>query len=320
MSKLWQPGQKFNVDAPRNAADRKQLCGVAIDEIEPYWDSSAAADNHSEFVIAGQTQERQKTVRLWLPYKEATGQNPDTTPQPTGNCVAAAADDVLELLQALAIMAGKRRKFRSIHSSFHYATGRVLIGKNRLRGRPGSIGGWQAAALEQFGATHMELSGLPDYTKKFVDAWGDDRKALGKSFRDFMDPASTHIVGSTARVKPMEGVFDSLSNLHPMTIAGSFGYSMKPGRDGYHEIGKPWSHQMSLWGYSIPDDWVAIKNQWGRAVHGQVIEPGTGLRWPPGFLCVRLSDFARHLRVAECIAFSRFKGFPEQRFDHTLVA
>ena len=316
----WEPKQKFNVPAPRNASERSLLCGVALKEIEPYWDSSAAADAHATFFIAGQTIAREDTVRLWDIFRTVTGKDPDTTPQPTGNCVAAASDDVMELLQATQIFQGERQEFRDIHSSYHYATGRVIIGKNRLRGGAGSIGGWQAAAHKQFGVTEMGLPGLPAYTKRNVDAWGDDREAEGKSFRDFMKPAKERLVKSTARVQSMDQIFDALSNGHPLTIASNRGYSMKPRRDGYHRPSGRWSHQMSLWGYSVSKDWIAIKNQWGRAAHGTLKDFETGEPWPPGFLRVRLSDFeTKHLRGSETIAYSRFEGFPEQRFDHGVL-
>ena len=74
---------------------------------------------------------------------------------------------------------------------------------------------------------------------------------------------------------------------------------------------------MQIWGFSISGDWVAIKNQWGRKIHGVIEDLETGELWPGGFLRVRLDDFEKkHLRGSECIAYSRFQGFPEQRFDY----
>jgi len=317
MSKLWTPKQTFDVPAPRNAKDRALLCGFNERACEEYWASEAASRNHATFFVAGQTKEREDTVRLWDIFRQVTGMDPDVTPQPDGDCVAAGARDTVECLQALEIFKGDREEFREIHPTFHYATGRVLVGKNQLRGSAGSIGGWQATAIKKYGVLDASLPGIPNYNKATSQAWGDDKKVGGVSFRDFMDAAADRVVRETARVKPIEEVFDSLSNKYPLTIAASFGYTMKPNRDGYHRASGSWSHQMSLWGYSISGNWVAIKNQWGRAAHGKLIDFETEEPWPPGFLRVPISDFENHLRRAECIAYSNFDGFPEQLYDYS---
>ena len=231
------------------------------------------------------------------------------------NCVAAGADDAIEVLQCTQIYLGKRAEFKPIYNPYHYATGRVLIGQNRLRGGAGSVGGWQAKALEQYGVIYLR-DGLPAYNKKNVDAWGDDKKAEGQSFRDYMDEASERLVKTTSRVDSMGHLFEALGFLYPLTIASNTGYSMMPGNDGFHRVSGSWSHQMSIWGYSQSKGWIAIKNQWGD-VHGQVKDPETGEPWPRGFICARIEEFERrHFRGSETIAYSDFVGFPARRYDH----
>jgi len=318
MSVRFPSRRRAVVAPPRNAAERKALCGFVESQIEAYWDSAAAADNHRPFFIAGATRERQQTVRGWEIFQKVTGRDPDCIPQPTGDCVAASAGEMVELVQCVDITRGDREEFRDINPAFHYATGRVLVGNNRLRGGPGSIGGWQATALTTHGALAFDDS-QPKYNKRNVDAWGDDRKAEGKSWRDYQQQAADRVIGSTARIQAMLEMFDAQSNGYFQTIASNRGYSLKPegGETGYHVPSGSWSHQMGVWGYSIPFDWVAIKNQWGPKIHGRIRDPETGELWPPGFLKVRLDDFEKkHLRGSECITYSQFDGFPEQRFDH----
>lgn len=320
MTQVWTPSKpRWDNPEPRNAAERAALCGFSLDEVERYWESSAAADNHVEFFIANQTQSRADAVRLWEIFRKVTGTDPDVTPQPDGDCVAAAGRDALEILQACEIDRGDREEFREIHPSFHYATSRVLIGKNRLRGGAGSVGGWLATALERYGCLDQSLPGVPRYDKKTSKAWGDDRKAYGRSFRDFMESAADRVVKSTARVRTEDQVADALSNRYPVTIAARFGYRMKPDREGFHRVGTPWNHQMTVLGYSRRRDWWAIKNQWGPRIHGVLIDFDTDEQWPGGFLRVRGNDFERHLGRSEAIAYSDFQGFPEQRFDHSFM-
>jgi len=316
----WKSKRLHDVTPPRNAVERLRLCGFSLQQAIDYWDSSEAADNHRAFFIAGQTQKRPNTVRLWQMYRRVTGCDPDTSPQPTGDCVAASARDTLEFLQACEIDDGERETYRDLFAPYHYATGRVLIGKNRLRGGAGSIGGWQAAAIEQYGCLEMSQN-VPAYNKRNVDAWGDDRAAEGQSFRDYIEHASARVVKATARVTTLSEVFDAIANKYPCTIASNRGYKMRPDRDGYHRPAGRWSHQMSIVGYSIAHDWVAIKNQWGAGAHGTLIDNETGEQWPGGFLRVHIDDFERsHLRGSETIAYSRFEGFPEQTFDHSQIA
>jgi hypothetical protein len=297
------------------------LCGWA-GEREAEAAKDAMADRLVPFAISG-PMERKKSVRLWEVYRRVTGQEPDLTPQPTGNCVAASADDVIELLQAIEIAAGERESYRDIYNPYHYATGRVIIGKNRLRGGAGSIGSWQAEAIKQYGVISTQESGLPKYSKRNCDAWGDDREADGRSFRDYLDKGKEHPVKTWAFCETMDKVKDALSAGYPITIASNRGYTMKPGRDGFHRPSGNWAHQMSIWGYDETGKaWVAIKNQWGD-VHGQVRDPNTGDPWPKGFICVPMEDFERqhlNLRGVETIAYSGFLGFPPLNFDYGAMA
>ena len=70
------------------------------------------------------------------------------------NCVAASADDIVELTQCVQILVNGGT-FKPIYNPFHYATGRVLVGKNQLRGGAGSMGSWQAKALELYATTKI---------------------------------------------------------------------------------------------------------------------------------------------------------------------
>ena len=316
------PTQKLaTVPGPRNAAERSRLCGVALDAIEPYWDTQTAANNHATFFIVGAIEPRKDTVRGWELFRAVTGRDPGTIPQPTGNCVAASAEEIVELTQCVDILRGDREVFTEINSSYHYATGRVIIGQNRLKGSPGSIGGWQASAVTRHGTLALN-NDHPEYNKGNVDAWGDDRKAEGKSFRDYIDEAAPRTIGTTARVTSMTEIMDAQSSGYFQTIASNRGYSRKPkgGETGWHVPSGRWSHQMSLWGYSISHEWVAIKNQWGPKIHGRIRDPETQELWPAGFLKVRMDDFEKkHLRGSECITYSQFAGFPQKRFDYSVL-
>ena len=95
---------------------------------------------------------------------------------------------------------------------------------------------------------------------------------------------------------------------------------MQPDREGFHKPSGTWFHQMSIVGYSKSRGWIAIKNQWGD-LHGDLIDFETGEEWPPGMLRVRIEDFEKyHFKGSETISYSRFVGYPQRRFDHSLLS
>lgn len=324
MSQIWTPVPKHLIQpqAPVNFEARKDLMGWgpinASNEERIRFAGQAFEELVAEFLpffIAGQTQSGAgKTVRAWDIFRKVVGHDPDLTPQPTGNCVAAASDDVVEGTQAIQIAAGANFSWRPIYNPFHYYTGRELVGKGRLRGGAGSVGSWQFTAHKLYGA--KELTGnLPAYNKRNVDAWGDGKAAEGQHPKDFMDEAAPRLIKGGAQVTTWPELRDALyGGPFLATIANNRGYTMKPDKDGYHRPSGNWSHQRSLWGYAESGkDWMAIKNQWGD-VHGEIRDFETGELWPKGFLRVRLEDFIKYdlgMPGTECIIYSGFEGFPE---------
>lgn len=318
------------VKAPTNNAERWQLCGWAGPDAATAAMSRIVADGPDAGKVFGDTFHRfavtgggpafsgaGKTVRGWEFFRKATGQEPDLTPQPTGSCVACAADDILELTQAVQILHGDLAEFSPIYNPYHYATGRVLIGGNRLRGGAGSLGSWQAKAIEIHGSIPMS-AGLPRYTAANVDAWGDDKPAEGKSFRDFLTLGADHVIRTTAEVQSWEQLRDGMVAGHFATIASNRGYTMKPNSAGFHAPSGSWGHQMSIWGFcdTGANPWVAIKNQWGDTM-GEIRDFETGELWPKGFLRVRLADFVKYhlsMQGAETFIYSGYEGFPALTF------
>jgi hypothetical protein len=309
--------RRFDTVEPKNAAERIQLCGFNASAMEAYWDKNAG--EHATFFLAQQTEPPPDTVRLWTVFQSVTNENPDISPQPTGNCVAAAAADAVEFLQCSEIADGEAEEFRRIYNPYHYATGRVLVMKNSLRGQAGASGGAVAEALTKYGVIEIQ-AGLPKYNKTNVDAWGDGRSADGKDFRTFMEAGAKNLVKTTSRIDSMGHVFEALGSKYPLTIASNRGYSMLPDREGFHKPSGSWSHQMSIVGYSKSRGWIAIKNQWGD-LHGDLKDFETGEEWPPGLLRVRIEDFEKyHFKGSETISYSRFVGYPQRRFDHSLLS
>jgi len=265
------------------------------------------------FFVAGQTTSGAgKCARLHKVVEKVTGKSLDIGPQLTGDCVANSSRMTAQIRSCFEIAKGDFEQYKRLFCPFHYATGRVLIGKNQLRGGGGSIGGWQAEANAKYGWLAEEQNGGLVYSKEIAEAWGDDRKYQGKSFRDFMDLADDSTLETWARIQSWNEGRDGLYHGYPLTIGSNRGYTMKPDQDGFHRPSGNWSHQLTIYGFweNVKVPAVGIGNTWGD-VHGEVHDPETGELLPKGTLLVRLEDFVKyHLTAAaECIAYSSIKGF-----------
>lgn len=253
------------------------------------------------------------TTRLWELVRKVLGEDTRNYPQETGDCVSFGAKNAIEYLACTEITSGDAEQFRSIFPPYLYATGRVLIGDNRLRGSAGSLGSWMAAAVMEYGTIASGAEGVPDYSGRLADQWGD-----GADFRDFLDMGDDHPVKSAARLSTWEELCAAIGNGYPCTIASNVGYTMKAGRDGFNRRSGSWPHQMCVVGVS--DDsrrpWAGILNSWGD-VHGRLEDFDTGEPWPIGMLRVSRGDmeYMMRSRGGECFAYSRFDGFPAQDLD-----
>lgn len=304
--------------APKTLEDCKDLCGWAGPNTAEQHRTEVLVDSE-DFEIVGATESSEgKSARLWDVYRSVAKHEPDLTPQPTGCCVADGLADAIDALQCVEIFSGEREEFHPLYSPYLYATSRVLVLNNRLKGGQGSTGSAAAKAIKLYGSIPAR-DGLPTYTKHNIDSWGDGRTADGQDFRDFLDEGDDHPVKTFAYCDVWEAVRDALFNGFPLTIASSRGYQMRAGNDGFHDPSGTWNHQMSIHGYSEegPESqhWVGIKNQWGNQ-HGTIIDFTTGEEWPRGMLRVRKKDFIKYhlgLRGCECICYSGFVGFPSKR-------
>ena len=263
------------------------------------WD--LIGDSFAQFFIAAQTEPTQgRTFRAWDLIRRHLGGDLPKIRQETGDCVAMSAKDLLGVIQILEIENGDDEEYHELFAPYLYAAGRCLIGGDRLKGGAGSFGSWQAKAVEKFGALRADLDGLPGYSGRLADQWGDN----GGNWKRWVDAGDDHRIGSTARIMSWNQLVDAVTNGYLCTMASSHGYHRRRGT---------WEHQMGIWGVS--DDrrkpWVAISNQWGN-VHGLVTDFETDEAWPSGMLRVRPDDLDRLYRSGEIIAYSSFDGFPDR--------
>lgn len=235
-----------------------------------------------------------------------------TCTQIAGLAVAQAGQDTAMLSE---IFKSSRLKFRRIFAPYYYGTSRIYQGGGRLGRQPGSLGSWMFAAAKLYGALFEDENGVPKYSKQIADDWGYDNQYIDK----WRSIASAYPVRSGGKISKWSDLCASIHNGYPVTTASGFGYSMEPGRNGFHIQNTRWDHQMCFVGVDEThrEPYALLLNQWGD-VHGHMEDFETGDRLPPGILRIYRSDAEKHLKYGENYAYSSFDGFPEQRIDKSL--
>lgn len=264
------------------------------------------------FFIAHQLQPTTGGIaRLWDLVRRVLNRDTENYRQETGDCVSFGAKNAIEYVQCAEILRGDLEEFQPVFPPYLYATGRVLVGENRLRGRAGSLGSWMAKAVVEHGVLRSNHDGVPRYSGSIADRWGN-----GDGFQAFLTEGRRHPVRSAARITTWDALVAAIVNGYPCTIASNAGFSMTAGSDGFHHQRGTWPHQMCI--VAISDDarrpWAGLLNSWGDA-HGRVVDFDSGEPWPVGTLRVRRDAIEGMLRTGECFAYSQFDGFPQQNFS-----
>jgi hypothetical protein len=247
--------------------------------------------------------------------RKVLGQDTPNYPQQVGDCVSFGAKNAIEYLMCTEIlMQGDREKFRSIFPPYLYGTGRVQVGGGRISG-DGSLGSWMAEAVVKYGTIASDEQGVPQYSGSVARQWG---RPPGPP-NQFLNVGKNHPVKSAARINNWNELVVAICNGYPCTVACNQGFSMSPGRDGFHAPSGTWAHQMCFIGVDDEhsDPYAIILNSWGDA-HGRLKDFNTGEDLPIGVLRVRKRTVERMIAAQETFAFSNFEGFPEQPISKEL--
>lgn len=284
-----------------------------------------------DFKLFGQTRDTKGRKTLLTDIIRAVlGYDLSIGPQGTGDCVSWGGKHASEVVTCTQIagmavaqqemsikdfIKSARMKFRPIFAPYYYGTGRIYEGGGQLGRSAGSLGSWQFAAAKKYGALFEDIAGVPKYSGAIADQWGADRSILDK----WRATAGVYPVKSGAQINNWDDFCAAIHNGYAVTTASSYGYSMEPGRDGFHIQNTRWDHQMCFVGVdeTYRTEYALLMNQWGD-VHGHLKDFQTSELLPPGVLRVQRSDVEKHLANGENYAYSSFEGFPEQQLDKAL--
>lgn len=235
------------------------------------------------------------------------------------NCVSFGMKHGTEIVSAVEIFQnGEREKFRPIHPSYYYGTGRIYVGGWEST-EDGSLGSWMATAVMKYGSLFADEPGVPAYSAALAGSWGH-RASNGI---DKWKPIAINFpVKSMALIKTWDQLVEAITNGYPCTTASNVGYAMEASSDGFHRQNTNWAHQMLFYGVDNGykngnDPYALLLNNWDD-VHGHLKDFETGEDIPISTLRVRRKDVEKHLRENETFAVSQFVGFPEQKLEKAL--
>lgn len=279
------------------------------------------ADGHfTSFNGFGAAPRGQRKMFLHRANRKVLGKDIPNVPQEDGDCVSQGAKHATETLtntQTIGQAAmtanpqevydNARLVWRPVFAPYYYGTGRLYVGNGQMGNEAGSYGSWQAAAMK-YGTLFADEQECPPYSGYCAVQWGTYRKYIDK----WNPKAKDFIVKTTTKVSAWDAMCDLICAGYPVTTASNIGYSMEPGRDGFHVQNARWGHQMMIYGVdeTYREQYALIMNSWGD-VHGHLKDFETGEDLPIGVLRVKRKDIEKHLTTGENYGYSSFNGFPD---------
>ena len=280
-----------------------------------------AEGNFVKFNGYGAAPRGQRKMFLHRANRKVLGKDIPNVPQEEGDCVAEGAAHATETLtntqtigeaavsqNAQEVYNNARLIWRPVFVPFYYGTGRLYIGNGQMGRGAGSYGSWQAAAMK-YGTLFADEEGCPPYSGYCSSEWGYRRQYIDK----WQPKAKCFVVRTTTKVSTWDALCDLNCAGYPVTTASDIGYSMEPGRDGFHVQNTSWGHQMMIFGVdeTYREQYALMMNSWGD-VHGRLRDfEDSNEELPVGVLRVKRRDIEKHLTTGENYAFSNFNGFPD---------
>jgi intein/homing endonuclease len=225
------------------------------------------------------------------------------------NCVSFGAKNACEYLLCTQIALGNTLdKFRPVFPPYLYGCGRVFVG-HQTDYSDGSVGSWQAEAVQKYGVLAADEPNVPAYAGKVAKAWGGGKGPP----QEFVDLGKKHPVKSAAQVNSWSDLVAAVTNGYPCTVASNQGFQMEPGSDGFHSPHGSWAHQMCIMGVddSYKTPYALILNSWGD-VHGHLKDFDTQEDLPVGVLRVRSDTIESMIKQSDTFAFSHLDWFQDQ--------
>ncbi len=242
------------------------------------WDGIATA-MHTDANPVG------KRYAFWDNVLKLTGKHLPNTNQLLGDCVSASAEMGIEYLLADQIVRiGNLQDYRPVYRPWLYGAGRVLIGKNKIRG-DGSLISWQYEAMQKYGVLAEDEQGLPPYSTSVGRSWGSNQAIL----QPWIEKAAQTKINKYVDIKNFDDIAKAviIGKMFPCIASGQ-GFQMQLKHDttagcSWFVPSGSWMHQMHIPAvdYNPQRPRCFIGNQWGYGAHPGQLDGPNGGGWVP---------------------------------------
>jgi hypothetical protein len=234
-----------------------------------------------------------------------------------GSCVGCGWAATISVAIAAQIAIGKARNqdAPTISPEVIYATSRVDIGKNRVRGSDGSVGAWAAEATAKIGVLAQTKYGQHDLTTYSVPRckqWGDNGIPA-----ELKEQAKANLAKNVTKISSGDEARKALAQGYAIAVCSNQGFgSYGQGgavrdKDGFLAARGNWNHCMSIIGYRADRPGFLILNSWGE---GWVTGPkGKFDDIPEGSFWAEFAVVDRMLKQDDSYCVSGTTGFPKRR-------
>ena len=230
--------------------------------------------------------------------------------QEIGDCVShgwALGIDVLKAVES--VLKKEPEQFLApTATEYLYYTGRVKVGGGKLGNDDGSLGAWQAKAVQDHGvAARLKYDGvdLTEYSGKRAKEWGSPRAAIPPAVES---AGRQHPVQTASLITSYEDARDAIANGYPIPVCSMQGFSETRDGEGFARAQGQWAHCMLF--MAVDDNprrpGLLCMNSWGP----DWITGPKRLGQPDGSFWVEAATVTSMLRQRDSYAISNFKGYP----------
>lgn len=254
-------------------------------------------------------------MMLYQCCRKFLGADTKNYPQQIGDCVSFGAKNACEYLVCVqAILGVAPDEFKPVFPPYLYGCGRVFVGHQNDY-QDGSVGSWQAKAVQVYGVLNADAPNVPAYAGKVAKSWGGGQGPP----QEFVTLGKQHLVKSAAKINSWNDMVAAVTNGYPCTIASDQGFAMQADSSGFHRAQGSWAHQMSVIGvdntYKTP--YAIILNSWGD-VFGHLKDFETSEDLPVGVIRAEAGVVERMIRQGDTFAFSQMDWFQQQKLPADL--
>lgn len=247
----------------------------------------------------------------WQVQNKVSGQQTHKKNQnPVGSCVGFGSTTAYERALSCSIAAGQPFEFTRFSEEASYAIGRVNIGKGRLRGQDGSIGGWQIRGQTEVGMVPAKKYIAGDFTE-----YNPTRcRQLGdRGLPDeLLKEAANYKAGAAANIKAWTDAKNAIANGAGVYVCSMIGFNRQRDFNGVCSPQGQWGHCMCLDGFHKDErgrEYGHFDNSWGTIYHTGPV--GWGAPTEAGFWA-DARVISQMLAEGDSWAVSAVKGFPKQ--------